>query len=116
MTASGGKGVFEKIQRNIQNLRVAAQKGESIPEIILMCVLTEDSINRLPEILEAFSALYPDEVILQDMISLEETEITQYKNGFKIVLKQRLWRLMPGKAQMEAMKKEQKSGSTVNNI
>ena len=78
-----GKGVFKKIQRNIQNLRVAAQKGESIPEIILMCVLTENSINKLPEILEAFSALHPDEVILQDMISLEETEIIQYKKWFQ---------------------------------
>lgn len=78
-----GKGVFQKIQRNIQNLRAAAQRGESIPEIVLMCVLTEDSVKRLPEILEAFSALSPDEVILQEMISLEETEITQYKQWFK---------------------------------
>lgn len=78
-----GKGVFDQIQHNVKNLHAAAASGKTVPQVVLMCVLTEDSIERLPKILEAFSALQPDEVILQDMISMENAEIMEYKRWFK---------------------------------
>lgn len=69
-----GKGIYRKIQENLQMLKPHA------PKRILMMVLTNRTVLNLRNILQGFKVFEPDQVILQDMILLEQKEIDQYKN------------------------------------
>ena len=72
-----GRGVYRKAA---ENLRLLKENG---PKRVIMTVLTPAVAERLPEILEAFSALEPDEVILQERIFLEPGEVRQYREWMK---------------------------------
>lgn len=68
-----GKGVFQKVKENLALL----QGGNA--KISLNTVLTDGVMDRLEETLDAFAALQPEEVLLQEMIALDPEEIQSYK-------------------------------------
>lgn len=71
-----GKGAFRKTAENMRLL------GKTGPEQVIMTVLTKKVVEKLPEILQEFSALHPSEVILQDRIAMEPEEVKEYKRWF----------------------------------
>lgn len=70
-----GKGVFDQVKKNIQEL--------SHKKIIIMSVITPELIAVLPEFLNELENLNIKELYLQDMIGLTKTEIVSYKKWLK---------------------------------
>ncbi len=70
-----GEGVFAKTANNLRLLQGTNAK------ISIMTVLTEENLRALEDTVNALLALPCDEVILQDMIALSQTEVEQYKKG-----------------------------------
>ena len=68
-----GQGVFQKVKENLALLRGGNAR------ISINTVLTPALMERLPQTLDAFAALQPDEVILQELIALTAEEIRDYK-------------------------------------
>jgi MoaA/NifB/PqqE/SkfB family radical SAM enzyme len=68
-----GKGVFRKVAENLRLLRGGKAK------ISVNTVLTPALLEDLDGALDAFAALQPDEVLLQEMIALDAGEIHAYK-------------------------------------
>lgn len=69
-----GEGVFKTLSKNLELIRGGK------PEIIIMTVLSPALVECLEELPEAFETLCPDEVILQEMISLTADEAENYKH------------------------------------
>ena len=76
-----GRGVFERVRNNVQLL-----KGGNA-EIVIMTVLTEELLKNIDNIPDAFEQFAPSKVLLQDLIFMSESEITDYaawlKKNFK---------------------------------
>ena len=72
-----GEGTYLKVMNNLRLLK----KGT--PEITVMSVLTKDLVDNLEEHLESFNDTNIDELILQELIYLEKSEIEEYKNWLK---------------------------------
>lgn len=68
-----GQGVYEKVKENMLCL-----KGG--PVLVNMAVLTSKVRKCIKWLLDSFTLLQPDEVILQEMIGLNKEEITNYKS------------------------------------
>jgi|LSQX01.2.fsa_nt_gb MoaA/NifB/PqqE/SkfB family radical SAM enzyme len=68
-----GKGVFDKLVSNIKLL----QNGNA--KIIIMTVISPALLKFLPDLPETFKIFNPDMVLLQEMITLSESEIKEYK-------------------------------------
>lgn len=67
-----GRGVFRKVAENLRLLRGGKAK------IAINTVLTPKLMEDLDGALDAFAALQPDEVLLQEMIGLSREEIEAY--------------------------------------
>lgn len=70
-----GKGTFEKVREGREHL--------SSCKVILMTVLTEQTDEKIQELVDALSILRPDELILQQRIGLTAEEIDCYKKWMK---------------------------------
>ena len=72
-----GVGVFDAVAKNLEMIY---KKGVYIS---LNTVITEDYISSYDSILREMSLLSCDEIILQEMIVLDDDEISQYKKWMK---------------------------------
>lgn len=69
-----GKGVFQRVKENLSLLRGGNAR------LSINTVLTPKLMERLPQTLDAFGELGPDEVLLQEMIALTPEEIASYSS------------------------------------
>ena len=77
-----GQGVFAAVSDNLRRLRGGAAK------ITLMSVVTPALLATLPETLDAFEALQPDEVLLQARIGLQAEEADAYRAWMRATFRQ----------------------------
>lgn len=68
-----GAGVFDRVCKNLELIH----GGHAY--VTLMCVISESNIQKLDQIPDVLCGLACDEIILQEMIGLSTSEITQYK-------------------------------------
>ncbi len=78
-----GKGVFDRVRSNCEML----QGGKA--NLVILSVLTEELQRDLKVHLQAVSLLNPNQLILQEMISLSETEVCDYRSWLKSCFGQR---------------------------
>jgi len=68
-----GKGTFERVKNNLPLLR------ERRGKLVLLLTLCESNVHQLRSMLESFSTLKPDKIVLQPLIYLSQTEINAYQ-------------------------------------
>ena len=74
-----GVGVFDRVAANLKLIH----GGKAY--VSLMCVISESNIQKLDHIPSILSELSCDEIILQEIIGLTQSEISQYKQWMKTV-------------------------------
>ena len=83
-----GKGTFQKISDNLRLLAGGNAK------VIIMTVLTEQVQNQLEAVLNSFLDLHPDQVLLQELISMDKREAGEYQTWLEKTFGQTAERVM----------------------